>query len=57
MWAMFLWHSALYGHWVLTDFVLVLCFIARAREDTEKIDYNVKKRAERLHHIATVCTS
>ncbi|KAL7143848.1 hypothetical protein ABFS83_08G219300 [Erythranthe nasuta] len=27
---------------------------ARAREDTEKIDYNVKKRAERLHHVATI---
>ncbi|KAK7842648.1 senescence-associated protein aaf [Quercus suber] len=26
---------------------------ARAREDTEKIDRNVKKRAEHLHHIAT----
>ncbi|KAL4569242.1 hypothetical protein LXL04_024878 [Taraxacum kok-saghyz] len=27
---------------------------ARAREDTEKIDNNVKKRAERLHHIALI---
>lgn len=27
---------------------------ARAREDTEKIDHNVKKKAERLHHIATI---
>ncbi|XVF71402.1 hypothetical protein PTKIN_Ptkin12aG0034500 [Pterospermum kingtungense] len=27
---------------------------ARAREDTEKIDRNVKKKAERLHHIATI---
>lgn len=27
---------------------------ARAREDTEIIDRNVKKRAERLHHIATI---
>ncbi|XP_048494542.1 senescence-associated protein OSA15, chloroplastic isoform X3 [Beta vulgaris subsp. vulgaris] len=27
---------------------------ARAREDTEKIDYNVKRKAERLHHIATI---
>ncbi|XVF20599.1 hypothetical protein REPUB_Repub12eG0014500 [Reevesia pubescens] len=27
---------------------------ARAREDTEKIDQNVKKKAERLHHIATI---
>lgn len=29
-------------------------FLARAREDTEKIDHDVKKRAERLHHVATV---
>lgn len=34
----------------MSTFVLV----ARAREDTEKIDHNVKKRAERLHHVATV---
>ncbi|XP_016649523.1 PREDICTED: uncharacterized protein LOC103328583 isoform X2 [Prunus mume] len=27
---------------------------ARAREDTEKIDRNVKKKAERLHHIAMI---
>ncbi|XP_031396922.1 senescence-associated protein SPA15, chloroplastic isoform X2 [Punica granatum] len=27
---------------------------ARAREDTEKIDRNMKKKAERLHHIATI---
>ncbi|KAJ8761242.1 hypothetical protein K2173_001298 [Erythroxylum novogranatense] len=27
---------------------------ARAREDTEKIDRNVKKKAERLNHIATI---
>ncbi|KAK8287906.1 hypothetical protein V6Z11_D07G086200 [Gossypium hirsutum] len=27
---------------------------ARAREDTEKIDRGVKKKAERLHHIATI---
>ncbi|XP_047974536.1 senescence-associated protein SPA15, chloroplastic-like isoform X2 [Salvia hispanica] len=27
---------------------------ARAREDTEKIDHDVKKRAERLHHVATL---
>ncbi|XP_042023473.1 senescence-associated protein SPA15, chloroplastic-like isoform X2 [Salvia splendens] len=27
---------------------------ARAREDTEKIDHDVKKRAERLHHVATI---
>ncbi|XP_057784081.1 senescence-associated protein SPA15, chloroplastic isoform X2 [Salvia miltiorrhiza] len=27
---------------------------ARAREDTEKIDLDVKKRAERLHHVATI---
>ncbi|XP_039027265.1 senescence-associated protein SPA15, chloroplastic-like isoform X3 [Hibiscus syriacus] len=27
---------------------------ARAREDTEKIDRSVKKKAERLHHIATI---
>lgn len=27
---------------------------ARAREDTEKIDHNVKRKAERLHHIATI---
>ncbi|XP_034706461.1 senescence-associated protein AAF, chlorolplastic isoform X1 [Vitis riparia] len=27
---------------------------ARAREDTEKIDHGVKKKAERLHHIATI---
>ncbi|KAF6163510.1 hypothetical protein GIB67_002515 [Kingdonia uniflora] len=30
---------------------------ARAREDTEKIDNGVKKKAERLHHIATVFIS
>ncbi|XP_050270009.1 senescence-associated protein AAF, chlorolplastic [Quercus robur] len=29
---------------------------ARAREDTEKIDRDVKKRAEHLHHIATILT-
>ncbi|XP_024029628.1 senescence-associated protein AAF, chlorolplastic [Morus notabilis] len=27
---------------------------ARAREDTEKLDRGVKKKAERLHHIATI---
>ncbi|XP_009334428.2 senescence-associated protein AAF, chlorolplastic isoform X3 [Pyrus x bretschneideri] len=27
---------------------------ARAREDTQKIDRNVKKKAERLHHIAMI---
>ncbi|XP_057521702.1 senescence-associated protein AAF, chlorolplastic isoform X2 [Amaranthus tricolor] len=27
---------------------------ARAREDTEKIDYDVKRKAEYLHHIATI---
>ncbi|GAV76707.1 hypothetical protein CFOL_v3_20180 [Cephalotus follicularis] len=27
---------------------------ARAREDTEKIDHDVKKKAEHLHHIATI---
>ncbi|XP_073293560.1 senescence-associated protein SPA15, chloroplastic isoform X2 [Primulina huaijiensis] len=27
---------------------------ARAREETEKIDNDVKRRAERLHHIATI---
>lgn len=27
---------------------------ARAREGTEKIDHDVKRRAERLHHVATV---
>ncbi|XP_051127096.1 senescence-associated protein SPA15, chloroplastic-like isoform X2 [Andrographis paniculata] len=27
---------------------------ARAKEDTEKIDHNVKRRAERVHHIATL---
>lgn len=26
---------------------------ARAREDTEKVDNDVKKRAERIHHVAT----
>lgn len=35
--------------------MLTLCFVARAREDTEKIDRDMKKRAEHLHHIATVC--
>ncbi|KAJ6684247.1 SENESCENCE-ASSOCIATED PROTEIN AAF CHLOROLPLASTIC [Salix viminalis] len=29
---------------------------ARAREDTEKIDRDVKEKAERLHHIATIIT-
>lgn len=28
---------------------------ARARKHTEKLDRDVKKKAERLHHIATVC--
>lgn len=32
-------------------------YVARAREDTEKIDRDVKRKAERLHHIATVCLS
>lgn len=27
---------------------------ARAREDTEKIDNDVKRKAERLHHVATI---
>ncbi|KAI3451285.1 hypothetical protein Pfo_007950 [Paulownia fortunei] len=27
---------------------------ARAREDTEKIDHDVKRKAERLHHVATI---
>ncbi|KAH0745222.1 hypothetical protein KY290_006976 [Solanum tuberosum] len=27
---------------------------ARAREDTEKVDHDVKKRAERIHHVATI---
>lgn len=31
--------------------------VARAREDTEKFDRDVKQKAERLHHIATVCIS
>jgi hypothetical protein len=35
--------------------MLTLCFVARAREDTEKIDRGVKKKAEHLQHIATVC--
>lgn len=32
-------------------------YVARAREDTEKIDRDVKRKAELLHHIATVCSS
>lgn len=28
--------------------------VARARVDTEKIDHDVKQKAERLHHVATV---
>lgn len=28
---------------------------AREREDTEKIDHDVKKKAACLHHIAAVC--
>ncbi|KAL3630224.1 Senescence-associated protein spa15, chloroplastic [Castilleja foliolosa] len=27
---------------------------ARAREDTEKVDHDVKRKAERLHHVATI---
>lgn len=43
---------------IFCPFLYRLSFpIARAREDTEKIDRNVKEKAERLHHIATVCTS
>lgn len=34
---------------------MTLCLVARARKDTKKIDKGVKKKAERLHHIATVC--
>lgn len=34
-----------------------LLLVARAREDTEKIDRDVKQKAEHLHHIATVCVS
>lgn len=30
---------------------------ARAREDTEKVDHDVKKRAERLHHVASILKS
>lgn len=37
--------------------VLLVYYVARAREDTEKIDRGVKRKAERLHHIATVCLS
>lgn len=33
------------------------CLAARAREDTEKIDNDVKRKAERLHHVATVRVS
>ncbi|RVW35023.1 hypothetical protein CK203_041947 [Vitis vinifera] len=44
------------GCWMhfLTPFLKVLENLARAREDTEKIDHGVKKKAERLHHIATI---
>ncbi|XP_019183025.1 PREDICTED: uncharacterized protein LOC109177963 [Ipomoea nil] len=28
--------------------------VARARENTEKIDHDVKRKAERLHHVATI---
>lgn len=34
---------------------LSLFFKARAREDTEKIDHGMKRKAARLHHITTVC--
>ncbi|KAK6150319.1 hypothetical protein DH2020_015251 [Rehmannia glutinosa] len=27
---------------------------ARAREDTEKVDHDVKRKAEKLHHVATI---
>lgn len=63
---LFLFHTIMY----FLSFVIVLPFIllhfnpalwvyyvARAREDTEKIDRDVKRKAERLHHIATVCLS
>lgn len=33
----------------------LLCCIARARKDTEKIDRGVKEKAKRLNRIATVC--
>ncbi|CAK9156030.1 unnamed protein product [Ilex paraguariensis] len=33
---------------------LTFYWLARAREDTEKIDHNVKRRAEGLHQIATI---
>lgn len=33
------------------------CLAARAREDTEKIDNDVKRKAEKLHHVATVRVS
>lgn len=41
--------------YVMVFLVLTFCHVARAREDTEKIDRRVKEKAERLHHIATVC--
>lgn len=44
------WQTQLWFINWMNTFVLV----ARAREDTEKIDHDVKKRAERLHHVATV---
>lgn len=34
----------------------ILKLDARAREDTERIDRGVKRKAERLHHIATILT-
>lgn len=35
--------------------ILAFFWLARAREDTETIDRKVKKKAERLQRIATVC--
>ncbi|KAK1302584.1 hypothetical protein QJS10_CPB12g00494 [Acorus calamus] len=33
---------------------ITVVMIARAREDTEKIDHGVKKKAARLHHVAMI---
>lgn len=42
-------------HYRINLHLLLFCCVARAREDTEKIDRDVKEKASRLSRIATVC--
>lgn len=48
--------TLIYNSLLLPNSVSWVYCVARAREDTEKIDRDVKRKAERLHHIATVCS-